>query len=86
MPQFTIAVLTGLTLTLMLAMPASAGGKRNNHASAKPHPAERDCTPINGRYGYYGNPFCDTGSYRLEDIEFRQRQAAYRRWKTGQGQ
>ena len=34
---------------------------------------ERDCTPINGRYGYYGNPWCDTGSSRPPDIEFRQR-------------
>jgi hypothetical protein len=30
-----------------------------------------DCTPINGRTGYYGNPWCDTGSCRLEDIEHR---------------
>jgi hypothetical protein len=32
---------------------------------------KRDCTPINGRYGYYGNPWCDTGSYRQEDRRFR---------------
>jgi hypothetical protein len=44
--------------------------------------ADRDCTPINGRYGYYGNPWCDTGSYRPPDIEFRQRQRAERRlWR-----
>lgn len=41
--------------------------------------AERDCTPINGFYGYYGNPWCDTGSYRPPDIEFRERQYFYRR-------
>jgi len=45
---------------------------------------ERDCTPINGRYGYYGNPWCDTGSSRPPDIEFRQRRAAqYRYWRAG---
>ncbi len=33
---------------------------------------DRDCTPINGRYGYYGNPWCDTGSSRPPDIEFRE--------------
>ncbi|WP_245279933.1 hypothetical protein [Hyphomicrobium sp. 99] len=36
--------------------------------------AERDCTPINGRFGYYGNPWCDTGSSRPPDIDFRERQ------------
>lgn len=41
--------------------------------------ATRDCTPINGFYGYYGNPWCDTGSYRPSDIEFRERQRALRR-------
>lgn len=49
-----------------------------------PH-ATRDCTPINGFYGYYGNPWCDTGSYRPADIEFRERQRAMRRqgWNGG---
>lgn len=40
---------------------------------------ERECRPYNGRFGYYGNPFCDTGSYRLEDMEFRDRERAYQR-------
>lgn len=40
----------------------------------RPKPApDRDCTPINGRYGYYGNPWCDTGSSRPPDIEYRER-------------
>ena len=40
----------------------------------RPRPApSRDCTPINGRYGYYGNPWCDTGSSRPPDIEYRER-------------
>lgn len=39
----------------------------------RPRPA-RDCTPLNGRYGYYGNPWCDTGSSRPPDIDFRDRQ------------
>ena len=33
----------------------------------------RECVPLNGFYGYYGNPWCDTGSYRLEDIWYRER-------------
>jgi hypothetical protein len=40
---------------------------------------ERDCTPINGFYGYYGNPWCDTGSSRPPDIEYREREKHYRR-------
>lgn len=35
---------------------------------------DRDCVPYNGPYGYYGNPWCDTGSSRPPDIEFRERQ------------
>lgn len=32
--------------------------------------AVRDCTPINGLYGYYGNPWCD-GWEGLEGRELR---------------
>jgi hypothetical protein len=32
----------------------------------------KDCTPINGRYGYYGNPWCSPGE-----------QAAWDRWSAG---
>ena len=84
MSQFMITILTSVTLTLFLTFAASAGARRNNAGPAKYQAAEPDCTPINGRYGYYGNPWCDTGSYRLEDIEFRERQAVHRRWKAGQ--
>lgn len=40
-------------MLLIGALPAVAGddGRRDR--------AERDCTPINGRNGYYGNPWCD---------------------------
>lgn len=71
------AALVVFTLTAVAgALPADAGMKRRpvgkSHASA----VRSDCVPLNGRYGYYGNPWCDTGSYRLEDIWFRERQAA----------
>lgn len=53
---------------------ARAGHTEAKHAWRKPHPRiQRDCTPLNGRYGYYGNPWCDTGSSRPPDIEFRER-------------
>lgn len=38
-----------------------------------PPRADRDCVPINGRFGYYGNPWCDTGSSRPPDVDFRER-------------
>jgi hypothetical protein len=60
-----------------LSLPALADHEpraKARHARQKPAPrVERDCTPINGRFGYYGNPWCDTGSSRPPDVEFRDR-------------
>lgn len=62
------------------AAAASAGPSGKHKAKRwEPSRAARDCTPINGFYGYYGNPWCDTGSYRPPDIEFRERQQFLRR-------
>jgi hypothetical protein len=80
--MFKIAcVLAGMSAILLFSVSAaSADGHKLKHRHLDR--AERDCTPINGRYGYYGNPWCDTGSYRPPDIEFRQRQRAERRlWR-----
>jgi hypothetical protein len=55
--------------------PKHSKAKQSWHKSR----ADRDCTPINGRYGYYGNPWCDTGSSRPPDIEFRERQRLEKR-------
>ena len=78
MHLFSWAVLI-LTATLLAGATAALAG-----ADRKPVRAvavKRDCTPINGRFGYYGNPWCDTGSYRQEDNTFRQRQAKIRKAK-----
>ena len=53
---------------ILIGLPASADAKSKLRHADRTY-AVRDCTPINGFYGYYGNPWCDTGSYRLEDIE-----------------
>lgn len=37
-------------------------GARSDYYKRKHY--ERDCTPINGPYGYYGNPFCEGGYTR----------------------
>ncbi|HPG89159.1 MAG TPA: hypothetical protein PLD46_05865 [Hyphomicrobium sp.] len=73
MQMLLVAVLTTAALAAGLVASAEAGQRR-----VKATPAPRDCTPINGRYGYYGNPWCDTRSYRLEDIEYRERTARKR--------
>ena len=76
-------VLGPVLLTLIVTATAASATPQVRHGQKrKPVPppyAMRDCTPINGFYGYYGNPWCDTGSYRPADIEFRERQRAMRR-------
>lgn len=76
-----LVALIAASAALAVASPAGAASKpraKAKHSWQKPAPrAERDCTPINGRYGYYGNPWCDTGSSRPPDIEFRQRHHSY---------
>ncbi len=58
-----------VTLSLSIAASfAHAGDLRKRETT--PSNAQKDCTPINGRLGYYGNPWCDTGSYRVEDLRF----------------
>jgi hypothetical protein len=74
--SFAVLVLTAALLASASA--AMAGAHRRPVAAVA---VKRDCTPINGRFGYYGNPWCDTGSYRMEDIEFRQRHAKVKRVK-----
>jgi hypothetical protein len=44
-----------LTLTVGLSLPADA---RNRGARNWAPPPLKDCTRLNGRYGYYGNPWC----------------------------
>ncbi|MBN9291637.1 MAG: hypothetical protein J0H36_11120 [Hyphomicrobium denitrificans] len=79
-PAVLILVVTSFAAS---AAPRGKDGHRQKYRS--PAYATRDCTPINGFYGYYGNPWCDTGSYRPADIEFRERQRAMRRqgWNGG---
>jgi hypothetical protein len=55
--------LTGLAiagLAIAAAVPASAEGSRSHRAQRGDLPLApiKDCTPFNGRWGYYGNPWC----------------------------
>ena len=66
MRRALIAILaTGLMPVICLPASAHSHKVKRRHV---PH-VERDCTPINGFYGYYGNPWCDTGSSRPPDID-----------------
>lgn len=49
-----------LMLAAALAVPAGAGS-RNVRAWQAP---VKDCTPFNGRFGYYGNPWCTPAEQR----------------------
>ena len=59
------AAAIGLAAALSAPGDASAAGKKPQR---RPPAAEaRDCTPFNGPFGYYGNPWCDGGYKFAED-------------------
>lgn len=43
---------------LLAGASAEAGGKRASKAWRAERPPIKDCTKFNGRWGYYGNPYC----------------------------
>lgn len=52
-----------------VATPTVAGGHRRD----RPHDARaavpvKDCTRFNGRWGYYGNPWCTAQEQRAFDL------------------
>ena len=54
-----------LAATAILAVPAESGSRakaRNWNA-----PPVKDCTRINGRWGYYGNPWCSPAEQQAWD-------------------
>ena len=72
---FAAAVATAF----LMMLPSSAGAKPKA-LTTMPASAQPDCTPINGRYGYYGNPWCD--ARQLENAARRERREAARRAKA----
>ncbi|MGL4396223.1 MAG: hypothetical protein ACRCS9_06775 [Hyphomicrobium sp.] len=51
-----------------LASSTPADAARRSASTTWRAPVARDCTPMNGRYGYYGNLWCDRGAHRVEDV------------------
>jgi len=49
--------ITLIAVMAMLAIPAEAA-KRKSTRAWQPAPVAKDCTRLNGRFGYYGNPWC----------------------------
>lgn len=49
------------------ALPADAHARAKKHQRDDHRVTARDCTPYNGPYGYYGNPWCDGGYKSAED-------------------
>jgi hypothetical protein len=52
--------------TASMIAPAYAG-KRKDLRSWQPAPVVKDCTPLNGRFGYYGNPWCSRAEQNAWD-------------------
>ena len=61
-----LAVLIAL-LTAGSAGQALAGGKPARVTRATVSEPVKDCARVNGRYGYYGNPFCTPAEQRVFD-------------------
>jgi hypothetical protein len=71
-----VGALVLLAPAVLAAGAASAGGQRAQRAPrqiVRDAPL-KDCTRINGRYGYYGNPWCNAHE-----------QDRWDRWSAGRG-
>jgi len=76
-------IAASLLLALFLSASPSPLDARQSKAPRRER-IVRECVPLNGFYGYYGNPWCDTGSYRLEDIWYRERHKTEAQARTRQ--
>jgi hypothetical protein len=67
-----------LAMIAAIAATASAGGERRQKGTRfdARQPPVKDCTRLNGRFGYYGNPWCTaTEQARWDRWSARQRWA-----------
>ncbi len=55
-PAISFLAFSALALAALSA-PVLAGGARHSERAYSAYPL-KDCTRINGRWGYYGNPWC----------------------------
>lgn len=67
---------SAIIIAWVIATPALAGfldherwrGERSSSARHKDGSRPKDCTRYNGRWGYYGNPWCTPAEQRAFDI------------------
>ncbi len=76
-------VLASIVFALALVLWATGAWAKGGRANGAGQPSLRhaplkDCTRVNGRYGYYGNPWCN----RLEQLRW-DRWEARRRVRSG---
>jgi hypothetical protein len=64
-PKFLAAAVLGSLALVTMPLSAEAGSKKERRYD--PRVVERDCKPVNGPFGYYGNPWCDGGYKYAED-------------------
>jgi hypothetical protein len=63
--RFVAFVLLAL-VAVTAAVPADAA-RRKAVRAWQPAPVVKDCTPLNGRFGYYGNPWCSRAEQQAWD-------------------
>ena len=78
-----VRVLGSTVFALALVLWATGAWAKDGRANGAgqpnlPHTPLKDCTRVNGRYGYYGNPWCN----RLEQLRWN-RWNARRRARSG---
>jgi len=66
MRSLTSLIVVLVATSVVVSVPADAA-KRKALRSWKPAPALKDCTRLNGRFGYYGNPWCSAAEQRAWD-------------------
>ena len=74
MARRVLGILALAAAAAALAAPASAEGNRATKAAPADYRGApvKDCTRYNGRWGYYGNPWCTAAE-----------QARWDRWSAG---
>lgn len=53
-----LRTLTYIALMLVVAAAFAASGEAGSRKGVRSAPPVKDCTRFNGRWGYYGNPWC----------------------------
>ena len=65
--KFLVAAVVGSAALFSGMGEADANAKKQKRYYDRDRTETRDCTPYNGPYGYYGNPWCDGGWKMAED-------------------